>query len=421
MCVDCFDITEHQGHDFRMYSSSTGGCCDCGNAAAWKSEGFCSRHRATAASAKNSVDLLNPAAKAGAKAAIGAAIVQLLPFWKNLQVSAPARQSAHATAAVGLDWRQDQRSATVAALGYTRWLCLAATVCEGFRSLISQAFTSTELSEIAASSVGTMASETGSHSGGSSTSFADASPLGISLMSLVHYPRSLMTLSSDLHLTLLFNEDFKQQFTRAFVKVYPAVAAAQLKFQQLSATATAQEADDHDALLNYMDKIICQLFVDSDMVLQIDRETDFVRTMLSNVVSILQPFTSCKAVHFPPGFDDTDFCGLASKFGVAEPLTFRVLREDAVPRVCSPLYRLVSDLRYALGHPSVAIRYLFEADEPDQALGASVMGLAVKLMSLFQGMYSHRRAQGDHVEFEQPLLTQQVYQIASVVRACVRV
>ena len=410
MCVDCFDITEHQGHDFRMYSSSTGGCCDCGNAAAWKPGGFCKRHKAAAASAKNSVDLIGPAAKAGAEAAIGAVIAQLLPFWNNLQASAGKQATPD-----GLNWQN--RIKAVAALGYTRWLCLAATVCEGFRSLISQAFMSTELPALAVNSVGSMASENGAVSGhrlADSTSFADVSPLGISLSGLVHYPHSLMTLSSDLHLTLLFNEDFKQQFTRAFVKVYPAVATAQLTFQHSAAIPRA--AEDHDALLNYLDKIICQLFVDSDMVLQIDQETGFVRTMLSHVVSILQPFTSNTTVHFPPDFDDTDFRGLASKFGFAEPLKFRILRDDAVPRLCSPLYRLVSDLRYALGHSSVAIRYLFEDEEPGQTLGTSLMGLAVTFMSLFHGVYAHRRAQGEHVAFEAPLLTQQVYQIASVVR-----
>ena len=62
MCVDCFDIDEHQGHDFRMYSSSTGGCCDCGDPAAWRPDGFCKKHKAAAAAAGDPIELLGPQA-----------------------------------------------------------------------------------------------------------------------------------------------------------------------------------------------------------------------------------------------------------------------------------------------------------------------------------------------------------------------
>ena len=31
ICIECFDPKEHEGHEFRMYKSSSGGCCDCGD------------------------------------------------------------------------------------------------------------------------------------------------------------------------------------------------------------------------------------------------------------------------------------------------------------------------------------------------------------------------------------------------------
>ncbi|KAJ0962440.1 hypothetical protein J5N97_030268 [Dioscorea zingiberensis] len=44
ICVPCFQNGDHKGHDYSiMYSG--GGCCDCGDATAWKREGFCSRHK----------------------------------------------------------------------------------------------------------------------------------------------------------------------------------------------------------------------------------------------------------------------------------------------------------------------------------------------------------------------------------------
>lgn len=43
-CNDCFQDSNHQGHEVYFYHSATGGCCDCGDPGAWKPQGFCSRH-----------------------------------------------------------------------------------------------------------------------------------------------------------------------------------------------------------------------------------------------------------------------------------------------------------------------------------------------------------------------------------------
>ena len=44
MCVDCFDPALHEGHNYRLYRSTSGGCCDCGDPMAWRAAGFCARH-----------------------------------------------------------------------------------------------------------------------------------------------------------------------------------------------------------------------------------------------------------------------------------------------------------------------------------------------------------------------------------------
>lgn len=44
ICVPCFKAGNHVDHDYSMIHTG-GGCCDCGDETAWKSEGFCSRHR----------------------------------------------------------------------------------------------------------------------------------------------------------------------------------------------------------------------------------------------------------------------------------------------------------------------------------------------------------------------------------------
>ncbi|KAG1696002.1 hypothetical protein DVH05_018988 [Phytophthora capsici] len=47
MCLACYaDPEEHEGHDYRVYRCSSGGCCDCGDPLAWNPEGFCMKHSA---------------------------------------------------------------------------------------------------------------------------------------------------------------------------------------------------------------------------------------------------------------------------------------------------------------------------------------------------------------------------------------
>lgn len=44
ICIECFNAGDHEGHDFRLFQSQSGGCCDCGDGMAWRESGFCSHH-----------------------------------------------------------------------------------------------------------------------------------------------------------------------------------------------------------------------------------------------------------------------------------------------------------------------------------------------------------------------------------------
>lgn len=45
MCVNCFKSSEHEGHDIYFHVSPTGGgCCDCGDSEAWKTDIKCKIH-----------------------------------------------------------------------------------------------------------------------------------------------------------------------------------------------------------------------------------------------------------------------------------------------------------------------------------------------------------------------------------------
>lgn len=45
LCVSCFKQSAHRQHRYKMGTSGGGGCCDCGDKEAWKSEPFCQEHR----------------------------------------------------------------------------------------------------------------------------------------------------------------------------------------------------------------------------------------------------------------------------------------------------------------------------------------------------------------------------------------
>ncbi|KAH8933083.1 hypothetical protein BDL97_18G012900 [Sphagnum fallax] len=47
ICEKCYHEGDHHKHEFVMYHSESGGCCDCGDKDAWKEEGFCKIHQVT--------------------------------------------------------------------------------------------------------------------------------------------------------------------------------------------------------------------------------------------------------------------------------------------------------------------------------------------------------------------------------------
>lgn len=44
LCVDCFKLSPHRHHKYKMGTSAGGGCCDCGDVEAWRSEPRCDVH-----------------------------------------------------------------------------------------------------------------------------------------------------------------------------------------------------------------------------------------------------------------------------------------------------------------------------------------------------------------------------------------
>lgn len=45
LCVNCFKQSAHRRHKYKMGTSAGGGCCDCGDAEAWKQDSSCDEHK----------------------------------------------------------------------------------------------------------------------------------------------------------------------------------------------------------------------------------------------------------------------------------------------------------------------------------------------------------------------------------------
>jgi hypothetical protein len=73
ICVPCFQNGDHKDHDYSiMYTG--GGCCDCGDATAWKREGFCSKHKGAEQIKPLPEELVH---------SVGPVLDVLLQFWKE--------------------------------------------------------------------------------------------------------------------------------------------------------------------------------------------------------------------------------------------------------------------------------------------------------------------------------------------------
>ncbi|CAH2055648.1 unnamed protein product, partial [Iphiclides podalirius] len=60
LCVECFKVSAHRHHKYKMGQSGGGGCCDCGDTEAWKRDPFCELHTAAESDEKESQPSIGP-------------------------------------------------------------------------------------------------------------------------------------------------------------------------------------------------------------------------------------------------------------------------------------------------------------------------------------------------------------------------
>lgn len=57
LCVECFKVSAHRHHKYKMGQSGGGGCCDCGDTEAWKRDPFCELHAVSIIENKHRLEL----------------------------------------------------------------------------------------------------------------------------------------------------------------------------------------------------------------------------------------------------------------------------------------------------------------------------------------------------------------------------
>eukprot|EP01047_Picozoa_sp_COSAG01_P057908 COSAG01_NODE_6755_length_3513_cov_12.636497_2_plen_772_part_00 len=226
ICVECFDAGEHEGHDYRLFQSQSGGCCDCGDEMAWKSSGFCRNH-----SPDTPIDMAAMLAPEATEAVCSVlkSLVWVL-VWALKQIAArdavPTRDSALAAHVVLARVHELSR------------------LNDGFRVLVCNELLRPQamvpLAEF------------------------DGGADGCALTALFGYvgynlPDQMLETLGFFYIKCLLHPPFKQAFTRCFVRSYSAMVDTML----------AQPAVQHSPVSKFLDLLSCQLFHNADHVEQL--------------------------------------------------------------------------------------------------------------------------------------------------------
>lgn len=96
VCVPCFRGGNHEGHDFAMIRTA-GGCCDCGDAQAWRPEGFCKSHNGATSEHDDPTTSLPPALRQRLVSVVQAVSLQLLSTTIDIHLSSDPASSLDPT------------------------------------------------------------------------------------------------------------------------------------------------------------------------------------------------------------------------------------------------------------------------------------------------------------------------------------
>ncbi|KAI3442939.1 E3 ubiquitin-protein ligase [Psidium guajava] len=237
ICVPCFENGNHEDHDYSMRYTG-GGCCDCGDATAWRREGFCSKHKGA--------EQIQPLPQAIAHSA-GPVLDALFVFWKNKLLSAESSTEE--------DRRASDHAAECSQVGDELTLAIAEMLlefCKHSESLLS--FSSIRI-------------------------FSSPGLLEILVRGESFLSDKVVKKLYELLLKLLAEPLFKYEFAKAFLSYYPVVVKEAIK-----------ECNDDVSKKHAVSKFSVQIFTVPTLTPRLVKEMNLLQMLFGCLGDI---FTSC--------------------------------------------------------------------------------------------------------------------------------
>ena len=381
MCVDCFDPKEHEGHNFRLYKSPSGGCCDCGDPLAWRPEGFCKKHQVPDENVDPSL-ALDVATRHRIEVAVYCTVHHLLLQSEHAKImkidveEEPGNFKSYIQSEKYMAFEQVY-------LSTTGWLKRLADSCDALRKIICDFFLATRR-------VG-MGDEELKRAG---ERFELLDPLTRTIQPpiktiFLFSPRmreECQTQTAMLHLGLLFSSRFKENYTSYFVFEYPKYISLILKGPDFQITK---------GVGGFLDRIFCQLFHSPEQVLRLTERSNLVISLVRFITQLLE------------------LCRTTEGRQNSRVITHAVA---GIPKKCidsgDPLLgserqarsRMLTDLKTLVGHNIVA-QSIFFSPSRNKVFGANGkrIGPFFKIMfalQLAQAMNIQKRETGNHVTYE---------------------
>ncbi|CAK9877290.1 unnamed protein product [Sphagnum jensenii] len=247
ICKMCFHLGDHKFHDFFMYHSESGGCCDCGDRDAWKEDGFCKIHQVSNGKPGHLSPELHQLIEMTVCWALEELSISVHMIWvRRLKDRNAAVESEMRVASLFIDWLKKVCSVDV------------------FRNLLSVLVTRKFLD-------GSQFEE--NERGGKA-------PLEILLKTLGTMPEELTEGATTLYLQMLHTGWFKNQFTEELMKHYPLIVddivGKVIKHSQHEGVITECKALD-----STLDRVMVQLFNVAPTVMELIKNNNLLEKLTS--------------------------------------------------------------------------------------------------------------------------------------------
>ena len=387
MCVECFDPAEHEGHDFRLYSSPSGGCCDCGDPLAWKPSGFCKRHQVPDDYHDPST-LLDDSTRLRIEAVVYTALQYIL-IQANDDVH-PKKLTAESFDAYAEYLKSNEYCQFEENyITITLWLKKIADCCDALRHIVNEFYLGVripccEIKEV----VNSFSLNTDEY-----LEKFKLPPVKLFFQISRKMREEPQTQFAMLHLSLLFSSKFKEKYTSHFCSEYA---------EYILLLAASPEDSIGKGVSGFLDRVFCQLFHSADQVLKLTKTSNLISSLVNIFTRILK---ECATLSVRPETLVTTHkdAGIASRCIDAEA---SILSQDKHCRS-----RILVDLKTLIGHTIVSEVLVLgltnnNAEKSgtqsgdDSSAGLDLYKSILHMLSLTQGMNGQRREISVHVPYE---------------------